>query len=138
MPRRFKNWRRIRNDGLGWLCLVSAFLVGWIPGPGGLPLIHAGLNLLSIDNNWARRLKLYIIRHGQSLLDILFPDSWRWQVFWDLFVAATSLVGIWLLRQELHFVFDLAIGTGFYVNLIFFFRNRRRWQRFWRYLRRSA
>lgn len=130
-----KKLGRFKADILGWLCIILAFFVGPIPGPGGLPLIYAGLNLLSIHNHWAARLKEYVAANGKSVLDLLFPDIRRYQVGWDVIIIGTTAFGIWLIRQDLHWILDLMIVTGFYVNVIFFLRNRRRWQRLWRYLR---
>lgn len=42
-------------DILGVICLIGAVLLGWVPGPGGIPLAIAGLALLAINHEWARQ-----------------------------------------------------------------------------------
>lgn len=43
-------------DIVGVLLLILAMLVGWLPGPAGIPLALAGLSLLAINHDWAKRL----------------------------------------------------------------------------------
>ena len=43
------------------LVVLSAFL-GWIPGPGGIPLFLAGVAILATEYSWAERFKNYILR----------------------------------------------------------------------------
>lgn len=61
MPDKLK---RILTDTAGYLLIVAGIALGWLPGPGGLPLVLAGLGLLSINNDWARRLRDYIVKNG--------------------------------------------------------------------------
>jgi hypothetical protein len=42
-------------DTLGVICIIGAILLGWLPGPGGIPLLLAGLGLLAINHPWAQR-----------------------------------------------------------------------------------
>lgn len=77
---------------LGFGLLVLALIVGPFPGPGGTPLILAGLGILSINNEWAIRLRKYLIDHHRSVSTILFPAN-AWMIFlWDV-VGAVFLGG---------------------------------------------
>ena len=72
---------------LGFGLLVLALIVGPLPGPGGTPLILAGLGILSINNSWAVRLRQYLINHHQSVSTFLFPAN-AWMIFlWDVIGA---------------------------------------------------
>jgi hypothetical protein len=40
---------------LGWLLIIAAPLIGWLPGPGGLILFPLGLALVLKNSPWAKR-----------------------------------------------------------------------------------
>jgi hypothetical protein len=52
----WSNIKRVATDTLGFLLILAGLLTGWLPGPGGIPLIVAGLGLLAINNQWAKNL----------------------------------------------------------------------------------
>lgn len=83
-----RNGKRILTDAAGYLLIVAAALTGWLPGPGGIPLLIAGLGLLSINNKWAMDLRIYVLENGGKLLKVLFPKHWAAQWAYDL-VAVT-------------------------------------------------
>ena len=48
--------KRIAIDIAGFgLIIISPFL-GWLPGPGGIPVFLAGLGILSLNYDWAENL----------------------------------------------------------------------------------
>jgi len=47
---------RIVVGVVGGLLIVLAPLTGWLPGPGGIPLLIAGLAVLASEFEWAQRL----------------------------------------------------------------------------------
>jgi hypothetical protein len=48
--------KRIALDSMGIFLIIIAVPIGWLPGPGGIPLILIGLGLLAKNNKWAREL----------------------------------------------------------------------------------
>lgn len=46
----------------GFALLAAGGLLMVLPGPG-IPLVLAGLGLLSLEFEWARRLRTYVMRH---------------------------------------------------------------------------
>ena len=98
--------KRFGTDIAGYVCLVLVLLLGPLPGPGGVPLLLAGLGLLSIHNSWARRLLTYVKKHSQSLRVILFPENKSIQIMWDaaasvLFITSLAVVLVgnsWFIR----------------------------------------
>lgn len=54
-------------DIVGVLLLLLAVLVGWLPGPAGIPLALAGLSLLAINHDWAKRLLMRMKTEGLKL-----------------------------------------------------------------------
>lgn len=74
MPR-YKHYSKVLlYDSLAVICFAGVIAFGWLPGPGGLPLLLAGLSLLAINHEWAKRW-LETTRHkGTSLKKYLFPN----------------------------------------------------------------
>jgi uncharacterized membrane protein len=79
-----KKLRTILIDILGVFLIILAGLTGWLPGPGGIPLLIAGLGLLSINHEWARRWLETVRRHGVKLSEKLFNNSPRVTLMIDL------------------------------------------------------
>jgi hypothetical protein len=87
-----RNAKRIGVDAAGYLLIVLAVLTGWLPGPGGIPLALAGLALLSINNEWARRLRIYLLDNGGKLVQFLFPVNPLVQWAYDALVIVLLIV----------------------------------------------
>lgn len=45
----------------GLFFIVLAGSIGWLPGPGGIPLFLLGIAILSSEFHWAQRLKVMIL-----------------------------------------------------------------------------
>src|SRR5947208_5629953 len=50
----------------GFVLLAAGGLLMVLPGPG-IPLVVAGLGLLSLEFEWARRLRLYTVHHARRI-----------------------------------------------------------------------
>lgn len=64
----YRWWRaipsRIRKPivlTVGMLFILLSGALGWLPGPGGIPLFLIGIAILSTEYHWAERLKRYIL-----------------------------------------------------------------------------
>lgn len=120
--------KRILTDIAGYACLVAAPLIGWLPGPGAIPLILTGLGLLSINNPWAKRLLHYVRERSQSLSTVVFPDKpivqWAWDIFVVVLIATGTLISIYAENNILR-----ASSVAFYATATtLFLLNRRRLQ----------
>lgn len=88
---KFKRYlKRFGTDAAGYGLILLGIAFGWLPGPGGIPLILAGLGLLSVHNHWARRILQYIQTNGVKLVEYLFPDKTWAKIAHD--VLATCLL----------------------------------------------
>lgn len=124
-----RHTKRILVDAAGYLLIAAAIATGWLPGPGGIPLLIAGLGLLSINNTWAKRLRLLVIKHGGKVVNILFP-RWPW-VEWGYDVVVFLLLVLTLLLEMHHAsVWEMGLGvTAFFVALFIALTNRDRLNR---------
>lgn len=53
--------RRVLTLILGMLFIISAGLIGWLPGPGGTILFLLGIAILATEFEWAERLRDYLM-----------------------------------------------------------------------------
>ena len=99
-------WKVIATDALGVICLILVPLVGWLPGPGGIPLLLAGFGLLAVNHDWADNAVDYVKERSQSMRDVIFPDvtwiKWTWDIFIVILLIAGSILNFsaehWLVR----------------------------------------
>ncbi|QQS18658.1 hypothetical protein IPL68_01015 [Candidatus Saccharibacteria bacterium] len=92
------NWRqnRLLVDTAGYLLVIASALTGWLPGPGGIPLLVAGLGLLSIHNKWAQDLRDYVLNNGGKFVQKLFPKHLVAQWAYDIVAIALYSVAAYL------------------------------------------
>ena len=124
-----RNLKRILTDAAGYLLILFGVAFGWLPGPGGIPLIIAGLGLLSINNEWAARLRGYLLAHGGKLVKVLFPANRLVQLLYDAAtIGLLALVAVLVWSHSKVWQVSLAIGLFFFA-LFIAAMNRDRYQR---------
>lgn len=124
-----RNFKRIATDAAGYGLIILGIALGWLPGPGGIPLILAGLGLLSINNEWARRLRGYLLKHGGRVAQFLFPPSPIVQWLYDTIVVLL-LVAVGVLGWRHAAIWQVSLGIAlFFVALFIAALNRDRWNR---------
>lgn len=122
--------KHIVIDIAGVALIIGSILLGWLPGPGGIPLFIAGLSLLAINYAWARRLLKKGRSSGQQILQKLFPDNRRVKAAYDVLAPMLFVLGITLFfRNGYALVKATSIWLCFVAVAVFLF-NRRRYQYF--------
>jgi Putative transmembrane protein (PGPGW) len=75
---------------VGLLLVLLSLATGWLPGPGGIPLLLLGLAVLASEFHWAHRLMVRLTR----ALHVFQGWSRRRKAgFWVALVAACALLG---------------------------------------------
>ena len=46
---------------VGMLFVLLSGTVGWLPGPGGVPVLLLGIAILSTEYHWAHRMKVFVL-----------------------------------------------------------------------------
>ncbi|MEO6513069.1 MAG: hypothetical protein ABIR37_00120 [Candidatus Saccharimonadales bacterium] len=124
-----RNAKRIVVDGAGYLLLLAAALTGWLPGPGGIPLALAGLGLLSINNEWAQRLRTYLLDHGGKVVQYIFPKNRFVEWTYDILVVVVLGVVTWLAIVHAA-IWQISLATAlFFIALAVALLNRDRYNR---------
>ena len=124
-----RNIKRIAIDTAGYLLLIAAALTGWLPGPGGIPLFIAGLGLLSINNEWARRLRDYLLKHGGKFVQKLFPPNPYIQWLYDIVVVLLWIL-VFILAEKHAALWQVSLAIAlFFISVAIALLNRDRMQR---------
>lgn len=118
----------ILTDMAGVGLIILAFLTGWIPGPGGTPLLLAGLGLLAINHEWARRLLRWVKDTGVRLAAAFFKDHPLLMLAYDFLALVLLIGGIYILINIQGFARATAT-VSFFLSLAIFLGNRQRLQR---------
>lgn len=113
-----RNARRIVIDAAGYLLIVLAVLSSPIPGPGGIPLALAGLGLLSINNQWAKRLRDYLIKNGGKVVKVMFPANRFIQLLYDLLVLVL-LVAAGVLAKRHAAIWQISVAIALFFFALF-------------------
>jgi hypothetical protein len=124
-----RNLKRILTDAAGYGLILAGILTGWLPGPGGIPLVVGGLGLLSINNLWAKKLRIFVLDHAGKAADILFPRNPWAEWGYDTLVVVLFALTIWL---ELRHASVVRMGLGlsaFCIALLIALTNRDRLNR---------
>lgn len=79
--------RRILTLILGIMLVLSAGLIGWLPGPGGMVLFLLGIAVLATEFAWAERLRDWILRTLRQAADIFLKHPYS-----GVFVLVVCLV----------------------------------------------
>lgn len=130
MAERSSNFvKRLAIDIAGLVLLVGAALFGWIPGPGGIPLLIAGLSLLSINHEWARRWLKKARSGGLSITERIFVDHPIIKLVLDLVGIGLMVLAVFILNNYTrNFYRSLAVSAAF-LGIGLFLGNRKRLQR---------
>ena len=124
------------TDLAGIGLIILSVLTGWIPGPGGIPLFLAGLGLLAINHEWARRWLRWLKRNGLKLAEKFFRDHPILMIVYD--VIAILLVGVGILAlARIEGIVKVSATVLIFLGLSLFLGNRKRLSRILRYFRKQ-
>jgi hypothetical protein len=130
MPEFKKHTKRVLVDTAGYLLIVASALTGWLPGPGGLPLLIGGLGLLSINNKWAMNLRIYLLDNGGKFVDKLFPKNPLAQWAYDLVATTLFAVAAYLAWSRAASWQVMLATSAFFMAVFISLMNRDRLARF--------
>lgn len=127
-------YQRILIDIAGFGLVIAAPFTGIFPGPGGIPVFLAGLGLLSINHEWARKLFENFEQWWQTVTEKIFmAHPWISRLL-DATCIMTLTLGIWVAFYVKQSVLPAQIVQGIGIGIITFslvviLSNQRRYQR---------
>jgi hypothetical protein len=109
--------KRIFIDIGGYGLILLGVATGWLPGPGGIPLILGGLALLSLHNAWARRLRNWLLRHGADFILYLFPKNPKIQLLYDFIAGIILVIIAWLVWNQAS-VWQIGLASALFLFVL--------------------
>lgn len=118
---------RLGIDILGYLCIVGSALTGWLPGPGGIPLLIIGLSLLATNHKWAEQILIYIKKQGGQFADKIFDGHpvLKWGI--DILGILLIVIAVYVLMQVTRNIALAAAISLIAVSLVLLLGNRKRY-----------
>ncbi len=120
---------KISIDILGVLMIISSGLVGWMPGPGGIPLVLAGLALLANNHDWAEKLLHELKDRGSKISEVIFKDDLRTKILFDIVSLLLFALGCFGLTVGKTILIRGLSSSMLFVSFWLFFGNRKRLDR---------
>lgn len=118
---------------LGLVLIMTAPLVGWIPGPGGIVIFLAGIAVLASEFDWAESLQEFFLKTVPKEIKNRWQPTPRWELTFD-FTSVTMLIGAVSAAFSNWWAPVLSLGIG---GICLFLFNRSRLARLKRRLRRK-
>ncbi|HPD99106.1 MAG TPA: hypothetical protein PKV52_02450 [Candidatus Saccharibacteria bacterium] len=122
--------KRVIYDVVGILLILISPFLDWIPGPGGIPVFLAGLGLLAVHNDWAKRILDWAKINADHLLASLFPRKKSIERVHDaigILLIILSGVAFYYLTPPLQYILAIALLSSATFWLLY---NRRRYHWF--------
>lgn len=117
-------------DTIGILFILISPLLGWIPGPGGIPLFLAGLGLLAINHSWAKRWIKSIENKGSKFVDMIFVDHKLLKATYDILSLLLIFLGIYYIyHHTTNLILSLSV-LALFTGVGIFLGNRKRLKSF--------
>lgn len=97
-------------DSLAVLCFIGVVLFGWLPGPGGIPLLILGLSFLAVNHDWAERWIETVKYRGKTIKTIIFPNNPAIRHTYDAVATITIGLGLYIAFTSVNRII-IAVGT---------------------------
>ena len=123
--------KAILIDILGFLCIIAAPFLGWLPGPGGIPLVILGLSLLANNHEWAERLMERVKEHTSNASKKVTEASpaMKWAI--DILSVIFITVAVILVTQYTQNIATTAAISLSLAAVILLATNQNRYKKAW-------
>lgn len=121
--------KKIGVDILGILLIIASGLVGWLPGPGGIPLFLGGLALLASNHEWAERLMSSLGHHGNKLSEVIFSENPTIQLLFDIISFLLFLLSCYVISTSQSTLIKVLFSGLMFTSIWLFIGNRKRIQK---------
>lgn len=128
-------YKRILIDAAGFGLMIIAPFLGWLPGPGGIPLFLIGLSLVATNHEWAANLLKDFDKKRVEFTDKYLMASPRVSLAIDFSGIIVICAAVYLALTAPHFFFRLVGFGASTFTLIILLSNQRRFERITRYLK---
>lgn len=128
-------YKRILIDIAGFGLMIIAPFLGWLPGPGGIPLFLIGLSLVATNHEWAANLLKDFDKRRVEFTEKYLMTSPRVSLAIDISGILIICATVYLALTAPNFFIRL-IGFGISTfTLIVILSNQKRFERFLNWLK---
>ncbi len=127
LKKEYRLHQKIAIDILGALLIIASGLVGWLPGPGGLPLLIGGLSLLAKNHHWAHNLLEQLKINGNKAIKLIFRNNPTLFIIYDIIAFIIAITAIIFLIKLENYKFLWPIAFMFGISVALFLGNRGRY-----------
>lgn len=129
--------KKIAIDIAGFGLMIIAPLIGWLPGPGGIPLFLVGLGLVSLNHEWAEKILEDFEHYRVEFTDKILMANPKISLSIDFFFAAVLAAGSYIAFTQESIVLR-GMGLGFIsVSLLILLSNQKRFERIYSYFKKK-
>lgn len=122
-------YQRIVIDIAGFSLMIISPFLGWLPGPGGIPLFVAGLGLVSLNHEWAENLLKNFESKREAVTDRYLMASPRVSWMIDLICLIVIFIGLYLAATQNQIIIRGIGLAATSVSFIVLFSNQKRFER---------
>ncbi len=126
-----KKTRALLIDILGFSCIIIAPFLGWIPGPGGIPLLIIGLSLLANNHEWAEKLLQKVKDRTSSAASKVTEASPAVQWAIDIGSVILIAVAVTVITQATKSLITTAAISFIIAGVVLLATNQNRYLRLW-------
>jgi len=130
--------KTLLTDVAGVFLIILAALLGWLPGPGGIPLLIAGLGLLAVNHTWAKKLLIQLKQKGINISELIFREHPLWRLFIDVLSLVFLAIGIYIFNSEFHSLIKAVAISLILVAFSLLAGNRQRLSKILAYFKAKA
>lgn len=127
--RRHALHKRLAIDVIGFGMIGTGIILSPVPGPGGIPLIIAGLAVLAQNYDWAHKLMQRIKDYLAEAAEKSFPKDPIIQRTYDILSPFFLVIGIVLLLKTTGRIWTVISIFIIFQGVLLFWGNRQRGQK---------
>ena len=132
-----KHIRRIAIDIAGFGLIIISPFVSLLPGPGGLPVFIAGLGILSLNYDWAKRILENFEQRYKDFVDKHLVKNKKVSRLIDLLCLIIIATGIFILLNAQALIFRSLSNSFISFGTIVIISNQKRLDKFMKKVKRK-
>ena len=118
--------KRLAIDIAGFGLIIISPLLGWLPGPGGIPVFLAGLGILSLNYEWAENLLKDFEKKRVAFVEKYLVGNKKVARTIDLLCISIIGLAVWLFLMTDNTIFRfMNIGMGSFALFILVSNQKR-------------
>ena len=140
MNKRKKNrplYQRIAFDIAGFGLMIAAPFLGWLPGPGGIPMFVAGLGLVALNHEWAENMLRDFEKKREAYTEKYLMASPKVSLTIDIAGLLIMVAGAFVAINTTSSLIRLIAFGSISLTIIVLLSNQKRFERIWTLIKKQ-